>query len=111
MLPSERLKHLVEDSKITYTELEKRTGISKSALQRYASGTTKKIPIDAIEAIARALGVPAPPIMGWEPEKPIPKDELSKVKKEYIEFVSTLNDEQVRTLLDVAKTIYHERDK
>lgn len=110
MLPSQRIKLLLEDSKITYTDLEKKTGISKSALQRYASGTTKKIPIDAIEAIAEACGVTAASIMGWELEKPISKDELSRVKKEYIEFVGTLNDEQVRTLLDVAKTIYRGRD-
>ena len=47
-------------------ELEKKTGIAKSSIQRYANGSTKKIPIDAIQAIAKAVDVPATYIMGWE---------------------------------------------
>lgn len=66
MLPSERIKRLVEEQKIPYTELEKQTGIAKSSLQRYASGRTKKIPVDAIEKLAPVLGVTAAYIMGWE---------------------------------------------
>ena len=66
MLPSQRLKALIEEHATSYIDLEKKTGISKSALQRYASGTTKKIPIDAIEKIAPALYVSPAYIMGWE---------------------------------------------
>lgn len=62
----ERLKNSIEASKLSYVELEKKTGIAKSSIQRYASGTTKKIPIDAIQAIAKACGVSAAYIMGWE---------------------------------------------
>ena len=45
------------------------TGISKSALQRYASGQTQKIPIDVIEKIAAATGVTARYLMGWDDDK------------------------------------------
>ena len=61
-----RLKECIEKSGLTYMELEKKTGIAKSSIQRYANGSTRKIPIDAIQAIAKAVDVPATYIMGWE---------------------------------------------
>ena len=61
-----RLRESVENSGFSYVELEKRTGIAKSSIQRYVSGTTKKIPIDAVQAISKAVGVPAEYILGWE---------------------------------------------
>lgn len=60
-----RIKSAIEKAGISYIELEKRTGIAKSSLQRYASGNTKKIPIEAVEAIASATGCDASWIMGW----------------------------------------------
>lgn len=57
----DRLKLSIEKSKLSYVELEKKTGIAKSSIQRYANGTTKKIPIDAIQAIAKACGVTPTP--------------------------------------------------
>lgn len=61
-----RLRESVENSGFSYVELEKKTGIAKSSIQRYVSGTTKKIPIDAVQAISKAVGVPAEYILGWE---------------------------------------------
>lgn len=61
-----RLKNSIENSGMSYVELERKTGISKSALQRYANGFTKKIPIDVIQSIALAVNVSAAWIMGWD---------------------------------------------
>lgn len=44
----------IKNKGLSYAELERLTGVSKSALQRYATGKTKKIPIDVIEKIAKA---------------------------------------------------------
>lgn len=60
-----RLKESILNSGYSYAELEKLTGISRSSLQRYANGVTAKIPIDAIQTIAKAVGVEAEYIMGW----------------------------------------------
>jgi repressor LexA len=60
-----RLKESILNSGYSYAELEKLTGISRSSLQRYANGVTAKIPIDAIQTIAQAVGVEAEYIMGW----------------------------------------------
>ena len=61
---AERLRKLIEDKHITYTELERLSGVPKSAIQRYASGDTKKIPLDRIFAIADALGVSPYDVVG-----------------------------------------------
>lgn len=63
---SERIKQLIEESGKSYIELEKITGIKKSSLQRYASGTTTKIPLDAIEILSNVFNVPQEYLMGWD---------------------------------------------
>ena len=63
---SMRIKMLVEESGRSYSELEKITGVSRSTLQRYANGVTTKIPLDAVEKLEKAFGVPRGYIMGWD---------------------------------------------
>ena len=63
---SSRILQLIESNGISYGELSKATDIPKSALQRYATGETTKIPIPRVESIAHALGVTAAYLMGWE---------------------------------------------
>lgn len=63
---SERLLKAIADKDISYGQLSQLTGIAKSALQRYATGETKKVPLDRLELIANALGVSAASLMGWD---------------------------------------------
>jgi len=86
MSTSSRLKNLFESSGLSYAQLEDLTGISKSVLQRYASGETKKIPTDAIEIIAAKLHASPVYLTGWDepstridPELPPLKQERSNV--------------------------------
>lgn len=76
-----RIKKLVKDSGKSYAELEKITGVAKSSLQRYASGVTTKIPLDVVEKLENAFGVPRGYIMGWnaEQEPTQPPEELADV--------------------------------
>jgi transcriptional regulator with XRE-family HTH domain len=62
---SERLSQAIIESGMSYAELEKETKIAKSSIQRYATGQTKKIPVDAVQAIAKATHSSAPWILGW----------------------------------------------
>ena len=66
---AERIKEAIRKKGISYAELERLTGVSHSALQRYASGKTKKIPIDVIEKIADATGVTARYLMCWDEQE------------------------------------------
>lgn len=54
---SKRIQAALRNANISYGELSTRTGIPKSALQRYATGETEKIPTDRLIKISVALGV------------------------------------------------------
>lgn len=69
---SEKIKGLMAQRDVTYDDLAKKTGISKSALQRYATGETEKIPIDRVQSIAVALGTTAQYLLGWDSESEDP---------------------------------------
>lgn len=93
-----RLKECIEDSGLSYEQLEKKTGISRSSLQRYANGVTAKIPVDAIQTIADALNVKAEYILGWDDNKPSDDDtEL----QEYLEELK--NRSEMRMLFKMVK--------
>lgn len=53
-----RLNEVVQSKHLTYVELEKLTGVSKSSIQRYLTGQTEKIPIDFFEKVARVTETP-----------------------------------------------------
>ena len=62
---SERIRSTLTDKDISYGELSAKTGIPKSALQRYATGETAKVPMNRLSLIASALGTTANYLMGW----------------------------------------------
>ncbi len=66
---ADRIMQAMKSSNTTYVDLAQRTGISKSALQRYATGVTEKIPLDRLEVIASALGIAPEYLLGWTDEK------------------------------------------
>ena len=51
------LARFVNSKNISYRELSDLTGIPKSALQRYATGTTPKIPYDRAVVLSQVLGI------------------------------------------------------
>lgn len=69
---SQRMLNAIQKKGFSYSELERITGVSKSALQRYATGKTTKIPIDVIEKVAAATGTTSQYIMGWDDGTPEP---------------------------------------
>ena len=62
---SEKLAHAMRDKKISIRELSELTGVPKSAIQRYTSGETEKIPIDRMKLMAEALDIDPAYVMGW----------------------------------------------
>ncbi len=63
---SERLSYYRNLKGISLGELSKLTGIPKTNLQRYEKGTTKKIPMDIIPIIEKALFLEKGTLMGWD---------------------------------------------
>ena len=99
---SERIKLLIEQSGLSYQELEKTTGIKKSSLQRYASGTTAKIPLDVIEKLSKAFNVSQEYLMGWSDAKkitPFEEAKLSKGEKMWLDLYHRLSSETREILI------------
>lgn len=71
----QRLRECIESSEYSYEQLARLTGITRSSLQRYATGSTKKIPLEAIAAVEKALGYPVGYIMGWT-EDPVKEEKV-----------------------------------
>lgn len=76
---SERIKNAIEQADLSYAALAELTQIPKSALQRYATGETAKVPFERVQKIAAATGVTASFLLGWPeaPSAPAPSDSLS----------------------------------
>ena len=93
-----RLNDAIRQSGLSYSELQAKTGIARSSIQRYATFKTEKIPIDNMEKLAAATGVPIEYIMCWtdEDEKSAPED---KLKSAIIEKINHLSDSQLDRLL------------
>lgn len=110
-----RIKKLVMESEKTYGELEKMTGVSKSSLQRYASGTTSKIPLDVIEKLEKAFGVPRGYIMGWDEgstnEKTATQKDsgMSESKRELLALAESCTDEEASRLLQMVELFLGKR--
>lgn len=111
---SERILPCLESSGISYAELSVRTGIPKSALQRYCTGITEKIPLDRLTKIANALDVPVTYFLGWDTESSnmpaniIPMPEMRKIP--LIGSIACgapiLADEHIEDYIDIPKHIH-----
>lgn len=96
---AERIHKLIIESGKSYQELEKLTGIKKSSLHRYASGFTGKIPLTAIEKLAKVFLVSEAYIMwGEDKQKQPAESELSIKKREFIKRVEGMSDAQLERL-------------
>lgn len=99
---SERIKLLIEQSGKSYQELETMTGIKKSSLQRYASGATSKIPLNAIEKLSKAFNVSQEYLMGWSDDKKtiaLDKHKLTEDEKAWMELYHKLSKETREMLI------------
>mgnify|MGYP002625752907 CR=1 FL=1 len=72
---SKKLAEAMSERKISTRHLSELTGIPKSAIQRYTSGDTEKIPIDRMKLMAEAMGIDPAYVMGWA------SDANSKISK------------------------------
>lgn len=109
---SNRILSLMKSKELSYGTLSLMTGIPKSALQRYATGETEKIPINRLQIIAKALNVSAEYLMGWDesliesikPKKFVPDVIVSSAQAKMQSFeiiVSTMNREELLEALSI----------
>ena len=78
----ERIKERRLELEMSYQDLSDATGISKSTLQRYETGYIKKVPINQIEILAKALHTTPSYLMGWEESNETEAPSLSLTQQE-----------------------------
>ena len=101
---SERIKALVENSGMSYQDLEKLTGIKKSSLQRYASGVTTKIPLDVIEKLSVAFNVSQEYLMGWDENKDSPSEpQLTEGEKVLLDLFNRVPEDKQQLVLHMIR--------
>lgn len=75
-----RLNKVVEDSGMTLREIEEKSGISRSTIQRYLTGDIAKIPIDKLQDIVEAIGASLEYVLGLDD---MPPELLPVTKKKF----------------------------
>ena len=65
---AKRLKALRSEKGLSLRDLSRRTGLTKSTLQRYETGNIGNIPLSKIDVLAKGLNVNPHAILGWDTE-------------------------------------------
>ena len=94
---------------LSYQELSDLTGINKSTLQRYETGFIKKVPINQVQIIAKALNVTPGYLMGWENNK---ENQTYCLNPEAAKMAQEIYDNpQYKVLFDATKKLKPESIK
>ena len=94
---------------LSYQELSDLTGINKSTLQRYETGFIKKVPINQVQIIAKALNVTPGYLMGWENNK---ENQTYYLNPEAAKIAQEIYDNpQYKVLFDATKKLKPESIK
>jgi len=95
-----RIKERRLELNLSYQDIADATGLSKSTIQRYETGSIRKLPINQIEDIAKALHVTPGYLMGWEDTPGYYNDpETARLAQE------AANDPDMRLLLDAKRDL------
>ena len=76
---NERIMKRIQDLGLSYDDVSKMTGISKSAIHRYATGQRENIPISKIKDLASALQTSTEYLTGWDDDQ-----KVTFLSKDYI---------------------------
>lgn len=93
----QKILAIMTENNITYRDLERDTGISRSTLNRYAA-KGKAIPLDKLDVIAKALGTDSKTLLGWNYEE----KEDNRIN-ELVECAKKLSDNDLNRLIEIAK--------
>lgn len=103
-IQSDRIYSEMKRNSLTLMEVQQRTGIKKSSLQRYISGETAKIPMSAIEKLAAVFGVSGEYLMGWDDKQDSPREpELTEGEKLMLELFRKIPEDKQPVALEMLR--------
>jgi transcriptional regulator with XRE-family HTH domain len=110
-IQSDRIKSEMLRNSLTLLEIEQRTGIKKSSMQRYVSGETGKIPMSAIEKLADLFGVSGAYLMGWDEKKDSPSEpQLTEGEKMLLDLFNRVPEDQQQMVLQMIRVALGSRE-
>lgn len=95
----ETLRWLREARGMTLDEVSKRVGVSRQTIQKYESGVIAHIPLENIEKLAAAYGVPPARLMGWTEDA----EQADEDRAYILDLYASLNTEGRVELASYAK--------
>lgn len=105
-----RIKQRRNELNMSYQELADKTGLSKSTLQRYETGSIKNMPLDKLEELAKALDVKPSYLMGWS-EKPSEGFQITLPEKEILHKYRSIDEKGRHTVSTVLEMEYNRCNK
>ena len=97
-----RLRELRKKAGLTQKEFAKIFGAAQNTVSQWETGT-RSIDGETLCKLSDYFGVSVDYLLGLSDEKKSPAENLSEAKREMIELVDQLSDEQVSKLLQIAK--------
>ncbi len=108
---SDRIRNEMLRNSLTLIEIEQRTGIKKSSMQRYVSGQTGKIPMSAIEKLADLFGVSGAYLMGWDEKESSPSEPvLTEGEKMLLDLFNRVPEDQQQLVLQMIRAALGSRE-
>lgn len=99
------IKHRRKKIDVSAEQLAAQVGVSPATIYRYENGDIEKLPVSALEPIAKALNCTPAYLMGWEenPNSPWQNEVIDKEEQNLIKKYRSLDDhgkKNIDTLLD-----------
>ena len=104
----ESIKTLCDLNEIKPSKMCVELGISKSMMTKLKNGTKQSIQIETAQKIAEYFGVSVDRVLGSDQKEKSPAPEgveLTDLQKEVMEFVKTMNEEQLRQFIMFGKAM------
>lgn len=97
MLLNDMILKAMKEKDMSYGELAKATGLSKTTVYKYATGITKKIPVESLDKIAKALNIDVMDLFYADKEKVgfpdvmvMNEGEIDKLSVSFVEVLERL---------------------
>ncbi len=111
-IQADRIRAEMQKHSLTLIEIEQRTGIKKSSMQRYVSGETGKIPMSAIEKLSKLFGVSGEYLMGWDEKKDSPSEQtLTEGEQMLLNIFRQIPEDQQRVFLEMGRVYANSLNK
>lgn len=104
-----RIKNRRNELKMSYQDLSDKTGLSKSTLQRYETGSIRNIPLDKLEILSYGLEMEPSELMGWNEYKNIEDRVLSSNERTILKYFNKLTSYGQEKVIEYTKDLSNNR--